>query len=377
MTTIIAANEDTHVCRGAPAATFVLKQPSMDMLTLTKDNLLLQAPPVAIVPSIALVFPFDPKMTPRADLELSIKRLSGTAEKQLLTRHSGDTALPVIKRLQQALRGLNYSTHKRSAAVWVSPSKMGTTYMDFAVEEGLFVDQPFRVRDLADCKPSGKDYLLLLLSGKESKMYLRNGGGLKLIKTNVAQHIFAYLNEAPQRAGNFSDPADRHEVMLNKFLHHMDEGLAYVLKAYPLPVFVAGPERVAGHFSRITRHAGNIAAYIPRNCIHSTEKELEALLQPLLNDWHRLRQNLLALQLEKAFEAGKLVCGIEEVRKAARCSNSRLVVLEESDARPSDFFSCGPLDPIVEKVLENGGDVEKLEPGALGRFGPVALIRYY
>jgi hypothetical protein len=32
---------------------------------------------------------------------------------------------------------------------------------------------------------------------------------------------------------------------------------------------------------------------------------------------------------------------------------------------------------IIEKVLENGGDVEKLDPGIIGRFGPVALIRYY
>lgn len=349
----------------------------MNMPTLTKENLLLQAPAAAKEPSVALVFPFDPKMTPKADLELSIKRLLVLAEKQLLTRHPGEVAMPLIKRLHQAFRGLNYSTHKRSVAVWVSPSKTGTTYMDFAVEERMFVDRPFRVRDLVDCKPAGKEYLLLLLSGRESRMYLRNETGLKLIKTNAAQNIYAYLNEVPERAGNFSDPADRHEIMLNKFMHHMDQGLAHVLKAYPLPVFVAGPERVVGHFSRITRHAGNIAAYIHKNCVHSPENELEALLQPMLEDWRRLRQQLLSIQLEKAFEAGKLVCGIEEVRKAARCSNSRLVVLEASEAAPDVFFTDGPLDTIVARVLENGGDVERLDSGDMGRFGPIALIRYY
>jgi hypothetical protein len=349
----------------------------MNMPILAKESLLLQAPSVAAEPSIALVFPFDPKMTPKADLEVSIKRLLRTAERQLLALHSSDAAMPVIKRLQQVLRGLNYSTHKRSAAVWVSPSKSGIMYMDFAVEERLFVDRLFRVRDLADCKPSGREYLLLLLSAKESKMYLGDADGLRLIKSNGAQNIYAYLNEVPERGGNFSDPAERHEVMLNKFMHHMDQGLAYVLKAYPLPVFVAGPERVAGHFSRITRHAGNIAAYIHKNCIHSSEKELEALLQPLLGDWRRLREQMLRLQLEKAFEAGKLVCGIEEVRKAARCSNSRLVVFEGSEAAPEGFFTDGPLDAIVAKVLENGGDVEKLDAGDMGRFGPIALIRYY
>lgn len=349
----------------------------MNMPALTKDNLLLQTPPMTAEPSVALAFPFDPKMTPKADLDLSIKRLLATAEKQLLIRHPGEVTLPVIKRLQQALRGLNYSTHKRSAAIWVSPSKTGTIYMDFSVEARLFVDQPFRVRDLADCKPAGKAYLLLLLSGRKSKMYLDNGSGPRLIKSNGAQNIYAYLNEVPERAGNFSDPSERHETMLNKFLHHMDQGLTHVLKAYPLPVVVAGPERVAGHFSRITRHSANIAAYLHKDCIHSSEKELGTMLQPLLRDWQQLRRRLLSLQLEKAFEAGKLVCGIEEVRKAARCSNSRLVVLEASDANPTGFFTDGPLDAIVQKVLENGGDVEKLDPGGLEQFGPIALIRYY
>jgi hypothetical protein len=348
----------------------------MNMPTLTQNNPQLQMP-AAIQPSVAIVFPFDPKMTPKADLDLTVKRLLGTVEKELLARHTAVEAMPVIKRLQQALRGLNYSTHKRSAAVWVSASKAGTTYMDFAVEERLFVDQPFRVRDLANCKSSAKDYLLLLLSDTESKMYLQNGHGLKLIKSNGPQSIYAYLNEAREKSGNFADREERHEIMLNKFLHHMDEGLAQVLKAYPLPVFVAGAQKVAEHFSRITRQARNIAGYVHKHCIHSTPQELETLLQPMLDRWQQLRQQLLFLQLEKAAEAGKLVCGIEEVLKAARCSNSRLVVLERTQDNPTAFYTDGPLDQIVEKVLENGGDVEKLDPGTIGRFGPVALIRYY
>lgn len=163
------------------------------MPALTQNSLLLQAP-AAIQPSVAMVFPFDPKMMSKSNLETAIKRMLGTVEKELLTRHAAEEAMPVIKRLQQTLRSLNYSTHKRSAAIWASASKVIITYMDFDVEERLFVDRPFRVRDLADCKPSGKEYLLLLLSGRESKMFLQNGHGLRLIKRNGPQTVFAYLN---------------------------------------------------------------------------------------------------------------------------------------------------------------------------------------
>ncbi len=333
-------------------------------------------------PTLALVLPFDPKMTPKHEIEMMLRRILETAEKILLALHGAEEAMPVIKRLQQAIRGLNFSTHKRSLALFVSAERATTTYLDFAVEERLIVDKPFRVRDLADCKPSGKEYLVLLLSGRESKMYLKAGDTLRLIKSNTPQIVYAYVNEVPEKTGNFSDRQDRHEVVLNKFLHHMDEGLEAVLKVYPLPVFVAGTERVTGHFGRITRHQKNIAAYIPKHCIDATPAELEKLLQPFLDDWQNLRQKLLVLQMEKAAEAGKLVCGIEAVSKFAACSNSRLVIVErtpnaEGKDEPGAFYSEGPVDQLVEKVLQSGGDVEKLDRAIMEKYGPIALIRYY
>jgi hypothetical protein len=353
----------------------------MNIPTLSKDSI---APERGTTsqPTIALVLPFDPKMTPRHELELSLKKILESAERELLARHPAEEAIPVIKKLQQALRGLNFSTHRRGLALFVSAKTARSTYLDFNVEEHVFIDQHFRVRDLADCKPSGKEYLLLLLSGCKSKMYLKTNTGLRLIKSNTPQDLYAYLNEVPERTGNFSDPHERHEVMLNKFLHHMDQGLGAVLKVYPLPVFVAGTDRVTGHFTRITRNDKHIAGYLHKHCMEAKETELEEMLQPLLDDWSQLRQRMLLMQMEKAALAGKLVCGLEEVRKAARCSNSRLVVVEkvldaEGKEEANGFYTEGPLDQIVEKVLESGGEVEKLDRGLLEKYGPIALIRYY
>jgi len=347
---------------------------SKDSPTIEKDS--------APQPTLALVFPFNPKMIPRHDLEMMLQRVLAAAEKQLLTAHPSEEAMPVIKKLRQAMRSLNFSTHKQSVALFLSDDVVRTSYINFAVEERVIVDQPFRVRDLADCKPSGKEYLLLLLSGKESKMYLGNGNGLRLIKSNTPQSVYAYVNEVPEKTGNFSDRAERREIVLNKFLHHMDEGLGAVLKAYPLPVFLAGEERVAGHFARITHYDRNIAGYIHKHCMDARQAELEELLQPMLNNWQQLRQQLLLRQMEKAAEAGKLVCGIEEVRKAAACSNIRLVIVEravnpEGNEKAGAFYNEGPVDQIVEKVLQCGGAVEKLDQGLLGKYGPLALIRYY
>lgn len=350
----------------------------MNLLTASRKDVRQEHRPVPS-PSAALVLPFNPKMTPRSDLDLLVQNMQASAERSLLAAHPSGEAMPVIRKLQQLLRSLNFSTHRTGVALFASGDIGKTLYVDFAVEPRMIIDQPFRVRELADCKPAHKEYLLLLLTGTQSKMYRNNVSGLRLVKSNTPQNIYAYLNEVPEKTGNFSEISNRHEVMLNKFMHYMDEGLGAVLKAYPLPVFVAGTERVAGHFGRITRHEKNIAGYVYKHCIDANEQELEEVLHPMLEDWRQLTGRMLLLQIEKAAEAGKLICGIGEVTKVARCSNSRIIIIEEalSQARHGGgFYREDPIDEIVEKVLDNGGAVEKLDKASLSKYGNIALIRY-
>jgi len=314
-------------------------------------------------PSVALVLPYNPKMTPRGELDARLRGALTAAEKKLLKAHPAETAMPIVRNLQQLVRGLNTSTHRAGVALFVSDEVSKVIYLDYEVEERVMVDEPFLVRDLADCKAGSQDFLVLLLGSKESKMYWSNGNAMKLIKTNGSQNVYA---------------EDR-EVMLNKFLHFMDQGLGAVLKVYPLPVFVVAPDRVAGHFERVTRHGHQIAGVIHKDWIGIGEKELKALLEPELEDWEATRSRLLQQQVEKAAQAGKLVFGIHEVRKAASCQNSRMIIVESrepGDDHP-DFYSDGEIDGLVEKVLENGGTVEKLDTALLRPYGPVAVIKYY
>jgi hypothetical protein len=318
-------------------------------------------------------------MTPRAELDARLRGALACAEKKLLMAHPAEMAMPIVRKMQQLVRGLNPSTHKVAVALFVSEEVSKVIYLDTEVEERVIVDQPFHVRDLAECKAGSRDFLVLLLSSKESKMYWSSGNGLKLIKSNSPQNVYAYLNEVPERSGNFSDPEERREVILNKFLHHMDLGLGAVLKMYPLPVFVVATDRVAGHFARLTHHSHRIAGYICKDGIDLSVENLKALLEPQLADWASMQSRLLLQQMEKAAQAGKLACGIHEVRKAARCHNSRMIILgdAEVDEKGASVYSDGEIDGLVEKVLESGGTVEKLSGSLMGPYGPVAVITYF
>jgi hypothetical protein len=343
----------------------------MHIQTISEESHLTE--PKEHFPSVSVVLPFEPKMTAKTELEYRQKAVVSKIEKELMANYPSGRALPVIKKLQQLCKNLNYATHKQSIALFVSPDTEKIVYLNIPVEEKVVVDAPFHIRDLVNCKQQAVEYLVFLLSARQSKMYLGNKGGLRLIKSNTPENVYAYLNEVPEKTANFSDPSSRRETMLDKFLLHMDEGLSVMLKAYLRPVFVIGDSRVAGHFAKITRHGKNIAAYIHKNCQDSSEEELKSSLQPYIADWMEVRQQNILRQVEDAVNTGKGVFGIEDVGKTAKYRNNRLLVVEKGFTAPgqlgspamgeskesiSAFYIGDAVDSIMQQVLENGGDVE-------------------
>ncbi|HTI10567.1 MAG TPA: hypothetical protein VL832_18490 [Puia sp.] len=353
----------------------------MHASTITREQKVMESK--ESLPYVSLVLPFEPKMTAKSEWEPILKAALRKVEKDLMAGYSSEEAMPLITRLQFLLNNLNTATHKKSIAVFVSPVVEKVMYMDIPMEEKVVVGAPFRVRDLVNCRKKGIEYLVLLLSARQSKMYRAQGTGLRLIKSNAPQNVFAYLNEVPERVANFSDPSGRRETMLDKFLHQMDTGLSLILKAYPLPVFVLGDSRVTGHFAKITRNDRHIATYIHKNCLEAGEQQLLDYLQPYITDWQEVSRQDALRQVEKAHDAGKLAIGLDEVSKMAKYKSSRLLVVEEGmmEAAPhpstTNFFISGKVDTVIQQVLENGGDVQWVDKDKLKDYGHIALVQHY
>jgi hypothetical protein len=331
---------------------------------------------------VAIVMPFNPKMTSRRECESRLKLMSAKVERELMSRYPADLAMPVVRKVQQATKSLNVNTHKSSVAIFVTGGESYTLYMDIAVEETLIIDTPFAVKDVLGCRLDEREFLILLLSSRHSRICLFSNGDFRVIKSNTPENIYAFLNEVPTRTGNFSAPADRREVMLEKFLHHIDEGLESVLAAYPLPVFVIGDPRAAGHFKSLTRHGKNIVDYIHQDPTERNTEHWKACLEPYLIEWEKVREAHALRLVDKATDAGKLVAGMEEVARQARCHNSRLLVVEKgftgtTGPASADFYLTDPVDQVVWQVLSNGGNVEYVEKDSLKPLGRIALVKYY
>jgi len=350
---------------------------------------------VKYLPAVSIILPFEPVMSLKTELEYKLKIAVQKVESGLMKDYTMDKALPVILKLKNFVGNINFNTHKKSIAIFVSPIIEKIFYLDIPVEEKIIIDESFEIRDLIYSKKELHKYLLLVLSGESQKIYLGNTRQFIRIVSQVPDNIAAYENDIPQRVANFSDPSYRKEVMLDKFLRHVDSGLDILLRAYPLPLFIMATERTIGHFKKISKNKRHIIDYIQGNFEEATEEELKIAIQPYVYDWKRVKQLSLLQELEAARGAKKLAAGVKEVWKAAYQQKGRLLVVEKNYMVPAQkgsdpeiiyqkdfsnnnsFFIKDAVDDIIEKVLENGGDVEFVDTNLLSDYEHIALTLFY
>lgn len=346
-------------------------------------------------PAVSIILPFEPKMGLKRELLHSLKIAATKVEQELLENYPHETAMLVMQKLRAVIKDLNFNTHKKSIAIYVSPVFEKVLYLDSYVEEKIMVAESFEIRDLVYSKKHLHRYLVLLISAKVSRIYLANSDSFVRIVSDTPESVYAYVNDVPERAANFSTITERKEIMSDKFLRHIDNALDIILKAYRLPLFVAGTEKIVGHFKKLSKHTGAVIEYIQGNYEEATMPELKNILKPCIADWKKVTQKDLLNQLEEAAGKKKLSVGIKEVWKDAMNHKGRLLVVEKDYKYAAQHGSNGEViykmiepynrfsyvkdavDDIIEKVLEHGGDVEFVDNNILKDYQQIALVKYY
>lgn len=350
---------------------------------------------VAFPPAVSILLPFHRVFSSRAELEQRLKIVLENVRHRLQKNYTPEAAFAVMDRLDKLRLQIRYETGHKSIALFASQDESRLCYLDTPVEEKIVIGDTFAVRELVADNKRLRGFLVLLLSDKECRFYLDSEGKLERVKTSVSAEVFAYVNEKPQRVANFSDPGERKEIVMDKFLHLMDQELSRVLATHPVPVFVVGPEKVLGHFRLHSRHLAQIAGYVHGNYMEAGEQELRQLVQPCLDSWQTQNRQALLSLMETAAGHKRLSEGITECWAAESHNNGRLLVIEKHfsfPARRGDtpdliFGNDAPeddpqgipdaVDALIGRVMSQGGDVEFVDDGVLQEYGHIALIRYY
>ena len=343
------------------------------------------------LPCISLIMPFNPKMGQKKELVQKVIMTTHKIENELLKDYSAAKAMPVLKKLGEVIKELDYNTHKKSIAIFISPIIEKVYYLDMPVEEKIFIDESFEIRDLVYSKKQIHKYLLIVLSSNWIKIHLGDMEQFIPIISNEAKNIPGCKNDITGKAVNGGETNKRNEIQLDRFLRHTDNALTLLLKAYKLPLFVMGTPETIDLFKLITQNGSHVIEYIPGNFEEKTESELHKIMEPHVADWKKIIQNDLLNQVDEARRQKKLAIGIKEVWKAtsqkagrlvveknfiypARESSAPGVIFRHDETINNAFYIKDAVDDVIEKILARGGDVDFVDEGLLKNFNRIVLI---
>lgn len=99
-------------------------------------------------PCISLIMPFEPKMGLQRELGHRLKLAGEKIERMMAEVYPVESYQMVLDKFNELISTLNFNTHKKSIAIFVSPLLEKVYYLDMAVEETIIMDESFEIRDL-------------------------------------------------------------------------------------------------------------------------------------------------------------------------------------------------------------------------------------
>ncbi len=343
-------------------------------------------------PAVTIIMPFEPKMKPKEVITKALTKLLDQVEEELLENYCDDMGMLVLQKLKGVISHLNFSTFKKSVAIYISPYFEKLLYLNFEVEEKLTIEPSFKIRDLVNNRKLPQDYLVLFISGKESHIYQGDAGSLRRMVSNTPESFYSSLNQVCNKETGDADPGEKKHRLTEAFLHHIDNSLRTILSTNECPLYVVGPDSVITLFQKITQHAGLIVAYIQVPYEEAGLKHIRTVIEPHITDWKKVYETYLVNRLERAQQIKRLAMGPGNVWKQAQNRKGKLLVVEANytpraqtqgeDAAISHAighyskysYIQDAVDEVIERVLENGGDVAFTSEGALQEFQHIALI---
>jgi hypothetical protein len=363
-----------------------------------KSNLILELSEVMEViqhkPAISIIMPFNPKMVSKSILVKFIKGKLDRLYSKLEENYPEEVCDLMIQKLNKLVNELNFSTHKKSIAIFVSPIFEKLIYLDIEVENRTIVDSSFDIKDIVRSKKQTQNYLVLWIAGNQYSVYNGSIEGLVRMVCYNAQPAYMGLQTLNQQNKFVVQAADNEkETLLDRLLLSIDYSLDIILKSYPLPVFILAPEEVIVHFKAITQHAKYVVQYLPGKFNAFSEADLADELAQYIDNWAVINQIYFKNILDDAERKNRLAAGIKEVWEEAMNGKDKLLLIDSDYATVSNcegdglFISAcethynkfsyikNAVDEIIERLLESGADVEFVDGELLKDYNKIALVK--
>lgn len=341
-------------------------------------------------PCISIVLPTHRHAPDNAQDRVVLKNLIHDAKAQLLGRFGERDVKEILQALDEVEASHDHQHNRSSLAIFVSKDVCETLHLNIPAEAQLVIEDNFATRVLVDAMTTPNVYYILALSEKNVRL------------------LEATLNQAHESSAAHFPLANGHQAVSHKqranwekvqdkqtreYFEHVDERLAEVMDAYPMPLVLAGTENTLGHFLQVTRHGDRVLTTFPGNFEQATPGEVGKVAWPYVHERLRELQAASLAKLEEARHQMKLAVGVAEVYATAKEGRGEILFCEKSYFQPAimegghislrdDSTATGyvsdVVDEIVETVLDRGGQVRFVDEGMLGDIGnPIALVLRY
>ena len=98
---------------------------------------------IKCLPAVSIFLPLHASISPKIQLEHKLKLIVEKVESSLSTLCPQEKAAAIVHTLKALISTLNYNTHKKSIAIFVSPVLEKVYYLEGEVEERIDIDEFF------------------------------------------------------------------------------------------------------------------------------------------------------------------------------------------------------------------------------------------
>jgi hypothetical protein len=326
---------------------------------------------------------------------IRLKNLVKEATDRLHSEFSAREVQPLLDRLHTLVEEIDPQHNLDGLALFVNATFAERFDLPFPIADRVEIGEAFATRDLVFALNRSPRYWALVLSEQPTRLY----EGVLETLTEVRAHGFPMTHEGPGGATNLPggwgiNRSRERDEQHRHFFRRVDQALAALIQADPLPIVVAGVQDYQSYFREVTQHGDLILGTLHGSHDSTPAHELGKLVWPVAQEGFAQRRQAALSELEQAVGAKRFASGINEVWFTAQEGRGNLLLVEEGyqyPARPTaDGMALLPVDDprapdtlddavdtVIETVLSKGGRVVFTNPGVLEAHQRIALTLRY
>jgi hypothetical protein len=332
-------------------------------------------------PSVSVLAPTHRTAPSNKQDPIKVKNLVRKAIDRLHGEFTKREVAAVVKNLQELVRQVDWEHTLDGLALFASQEKSAAVSLPFRVKPRAIIDETFATRDLVYSINRAPPYRVLVLS-HQARLF---DAWTTVLDEHTARP-FPMAHRGPGGASKLpggqgiNRSAVRDEEH-RRFFRTVDDAVAALQKANPLPLVVAGVERNLAFYREVTRQSGAIVGMLAGNYDQTSPSALGKLVWPVFESGATLRRTEALVQLDRAVSAHRHASGIVQVWRAAVGAKCKTLLVEKDFRYPGDVSPEGDrllpytgqgasalddaVDEVIERVMDTGGEVFFYEPGDL------------